>query len=231
MDPGQDRLYLSRHYSDAIQACGGVPVIIPLVEEPLSAQPAIERLDGILLTGSDSDVDPAHYGALRTPQCGPVQPLRDAMDFFLLENAFERRIPILAICFGLQSLNVFLGGTLVQDIPSILRTEIKHSDASSGGNPFHLVEIETDSMLAPLTSDLRTMVNSTHHQAVDRVGRGLEVIARAPDGIIEAMTGDDAGPWVLAVQWHPEKSFSCDLLSKNIFNLFLARCRAESSRE
>jgi putative glutamine amidotransferase len=230
MDPGKDRQYISRHYADAVQAAGGTPVIIPLLEDPGSLGPIVDRLGGILLTGSNSDVDPGRYGAKRIPECGPAQPLRDETDFFLLEAALERKIPVMAICFGLQSLNVFLGGSLVQDIPSAIRTDIRHSNPRSRGRPSHPVEIEAASVLAPLSDDPRPMVNSTHHQAVDRVADGLKVIARAPDGIIEAMTGVDSEPWMLALQWHPEKSFSYDGFSKNIFNLFVARCRAESSR-
>ncbi len=229
MDPGEDRQYLSRHYADAVQASGGSPVIIPLLEDPRALEPMAERLDGILLTGSESDVDPARYGAKRSPRCGPAQPLRDETDFFLLEIAFRRALPILAICFGLQSLNVFLGGSLIQDIPTALDTQINHSNPSSGGYSSHPVEIEPASILAALSGEVRTMVNSTHHQAVDRIGRGLQVIARAPDGIIEALAGNESEPWMLAVQWHPEKSFSCDVLSHKIFHLFLAHCRAESS--
>jgi putative glutamine amidotransferase len=230
MDPGKDRQYLSRHYADAVQAAGGTPVILPLLEDPGSLRPMVDRLDGVLLTGSASDVDPARYGAPRKPECGPVQPLRDTTDFFLLEAAFGRKIPVMAICFGLQSLNVFLGGSLLQDIPSAMRTEIRHSNPRSRGRPSHPVEIEPSSILAPLSTSLRPMVNSTHHQAVDRIADGLRVIARAPDGIVEAMTGVDSESWILAVQWHPEKSASFDEFSKNIFNLYVARCRAESSR-
>lgn len=147
MDPGKDRQYLSRHYADSIQAAGGTPVILPLLEDPGSLRPVVDRLNGVLLTGSNSDVDPARYGAQRIPECGPAQPLRDKTDFFLLEAAFERKIPVMAICFGLQSLNVFLGGSLVQDIPSAIRTDIRHSKPRSQGRPSHPVEIEAASFL------------------------------------------------------------------------------------
>ncbi len=231
MDPGKDELYLSRDYPDAIRSSGGVPVILPLLDEARALKPVAVRLEGLLLTGSYSDVDPVRYGAERNPKCGPAQPLRDAVDFFLLESAFERKIPILAICFGLQSLNVFLGGSLIQDIPLVLNTSIRHSDPASRGRPSHPVEIEPGSVLAPLARSPRPMVNSTHHQAADRLAAGLAVIARAPDGIVEAIAGSDPLHWILAVQWHPEKSYSYDVFSKNIFDLFIARCRAESSPE
>ena len=231
MDPGKDRQYLNRVYPDSVSASGGIPIMLPLLEDVRALRPVAERLDGLLLTGSDSDLDPARYGAERLPQCGPAQPLRDETDFFLLEAAFARRIPILATCYGLQSLNVFMGGTLIQDIAAAMPTGIRHNDDGAQGRPSHAVEIKQESLLAPLAGEPQPMVNSTHHQAADRVAKGLEVIARAPDGIIEALTGSDPRHWVLAVQWHPEKSFSYDTFSQKIFHTFIARCRAEASSE
>ncbi len=231
MDPGKDRQYLSRGYPDSVSASGGIPLLLPLLEDASALRPVAEKLDGLLLTGSDSDLDPARYGAERLPQCGRAQPLRDETDFRLLEAAFARRIPILATCYGLQSLNVFMGGTLIQDIAAAVHTDIRHNDNGAKGRPSHAVEISPDSVLAPLAGVPRPMVNSTHHQAADRVAKGLEVIARAPDGIIEALTGSDLQHWVLAVQWHPEKSFPYDVFSQKIFHTFIARCRAEASSE
>ncbi len=231
MDAGKDDQYLSRCYPDAVQAAGGIPIILPLLEDARALRPIAERLDGLLLTGSDSDVDPRRYGAERLPQCGPAQPLRDDADFFLLETAFARRVPVLATCYGLQSLNVFLGGSLIQDIPTAIQTEIRHSNTASKGHPSHPIRVEQGSILAPLAGELCPLVNSTHHQAADRIGSGLTVAARSADGIIEALTGCDPRHWVLAVQWHPERSFFYDAFSKNIFHLFIARCRAEASPE
>lgn len=226
MDPGTDVQYLSRHYADAVGACGGVPVLLPLVEQPEVRQELVAGLAGILLTGSSSDVDPRSYGAIPEPACGPVQPLRDQLDFLLLERAFERGIPVLAICFGMQSLNVHLGGSLIQDIPSAIETPIRHQNPESGGVPSHEIEIANGSILERLARGVSAMVNSTHHQAVDRLGSGLEVMARAPDGIVEAVTVRAGEPFVLGVQWHPEKSFAYDALSRSIFELFMARCKS-----
>ncbi len=231
MDPGKNSQYLSRLYPDAVHAAGGVPVILPLLEDARALRSMADSLDGLLLTGSDSDVDPSRYGAERWPQCGATQPLRDATDFFLIERALERRTPILATCFGLQSLNVYLGGSLIQDISSALSTSIRHSDGASRGRPPHPVEIEPSSALVSAAGEPRPMVNSTHHQAADRVAGGLVVVARAPDGVVEALAGSDPRHWVLAVQWHPEKSFPFDEFSRNIFHMFIARCRAETSPE
>ena len=231
MDPGTDSQYLSRQYADAVCDAGGTPVILPLLDDPRAIRHLVENLDGILLTGSSSDIDPLRYGMSREPDCGPVQPLRDETDFMLLEVALERKKPVLAICFGMQSLNVFMGGTLIQDIMSSKpETQIRHMAPESEGRPSHDVEILAGSILEILAEGEQPRVNSTHHQALDRLGSGLEVIARAPDGIVEAVRGTAGDGFILGVQWHPEKSFGYDTLSRNIFKLFLQRCRERPNR-
>jgi len=226
MDPDDDRQYLSRHYPDAIAASGGIPVMIPLLDSPDFIRDLAEHLDGILLTGNKSDLDPARYRVSRLNACGPTQPLRDSMDFFLLETAMKREIPILAICFGIQSLNVFLGGTLIQDIPTAISNPIQHNDPDSMGFPSHKIRISSGSVLEALAGGLDSAVNSTHHQSIERPGAGLEAIAHAPDGVIESIFGTNQRHWILGVQWHPEKSYGCDDFSQHLFKCFLARCRA-----
>jgi putative glutamine amidotransferase len=226
LDPGSDKQFLNRQYSDAVTAVGGLPLILPLVLPASSLRLLAERLDGILLTGSQSDLDPALYGAIRLEACGPVQPLRDQADFFLLETALERKIPVLAICYGIQSLNVFLGGSLIQDIPTSMDTRIRHNSPESGGDPCHEIRISPGSILDQIAGGGEIGVNSTHHQAVERPGQGLEVIARASDGVIESVAYTDPGQWILGVQWHPEKSFDRDTFSRKLFEHFVARCRA-----
>ncbi len=226
LDPGGDKQYLSREYTDAIAASGGIPIMLPPMPTADSVRSLAETLDGIMLTGSNSDVDPILYDAERIEACGPAQPLRDQMDFTLLEVAFERKIPVLAICYGIQSLNVYLKGTLVQDIPALIKTPICHRNPKSKNSPRHEVKITSGSVLEPLAGGLKVTVNSIHHQALDRPGRGLEVIARASDGIIEAVSLADPDHWILGIQWHPEKSFACDDFSRRLFSNFLAHCRA-----
>ncbi len=224
MDPGSEKQYLSRNYADAISAAGGVPILVPLLSEPGVLRPLVERLDGVLLTGNDSDLEPSMYGSSRLEACGPSQPLRDKTDFYLMELVRARRIPLLAICFGIQSLNAFGGGTLVQDIPSVVGDSICHS--MRGEVPSHPIRISPGSVLEPLAGGLEATVNSTHHQAIDKLAPGLNVIARAPDGVVESVCGTDPHQWVLGVQWHPEKSFGWDAFSRKLFEIFLARCRA-----
>jgi putative glutamine amidotransferase len=226
LDPGTDSQYLSRRYTESIAASGGVPILIPLLETSEVTDTIIDQLSGILLSGNNSDLDPALYGEIRLETCGPTQPLRDRMDFYLLEAAFKRKLPVLAICFGIQSLNVFLGGSLVQDIPSCLATPIQHNNGDSNECPSHEIEISAGSILEQIAGGLKKTVNSTHHQAVKHPGQGLEVIARAPDNVVESVSYSDPNHWVLGIQWHPEKSFACDEFSRKIFEFFLARCRA-----
>jgi len=229
MDPGSDKQYLNRNYADAIASAGGVPVIFPLLENPAQIRIVAEEVDGILLPGSSSDIDPGRYRARREKGCGPVQPLRDETDLALLDIAFKRKIPVFGICFGMQSLNVFLGGSLIQDIPSSVQTNILHDNPESEGRPSHDVLITEGSILEKLAGRTRASVNSTHHQAVQRIGSGLIPIAEAPDGIIESVVTDAQDHFVLGVQWHPEKSFAYDAFSRSLFDLFLARCGRASN--
>ncbi len=226
MDPGRDKEYLCRQYPDAIEAAGGMPIILPLAASTDVVLPLAERLDGILLTGSNSDLDPARYGAVRLDTCGPAQPLRDQMDFFLLGIALSRRIPVLAICFGIQSLNVFLGGTLIQDIPTSVNGRIRHNAPQTNGSPCHEIGISAGSILERIAASREIRVNSTHHQAIDRPAKDLSVIARAADGVIESVVHRDPAQWILGVQWHPEKSFDRDRFSRRLFESFIARSRA-----
>jgi putative glutamine amidotransferase len=226
MDPDSDMQYLSRHYSDAVSEAGGIPIVLPLLGTIESARSIAETLDGILLTGSHSDMDPSLYGAVRSEKCGRTQPLRDQMDLLLLLTAFRRRIPVLAICYGIQSLNVFCGGSLIQDIPTFLDTPIRHSNPETRDASAHGISIHSGSVLEEIARGTEIMVNSTHHQAIERSGKNLEIIARAPDGVIESIAGTNRNHWILGVQWHPEKSFSSDGFSRRLFEYFLARCRA-----
>ena len=148
------------------------------------------------------------------------------MDMLLLETAFRRRIPVLAICFGIQSLNVFCGGSLIQDIPTSVNTSIRHSNPESRDAPVHSIHIRSGSVLEEIAGGTEIVVNSTHHQAIERSGKNLDIIARAPDGVIESVAGMSRKHWILGVQWHPEKSFSGDDFSRRLFEFFLARCRA-----
>ncbi len=217
----ENSFYLRRFYAEAVEAAGGAPVYIPLIPNREYLSALIEGLDGVMLSGSDSDVDPALYGEEPHPRLGSVTPERDETDLVLLEMAEERAIPVFAICFGMQSLNVARGGSLVQDIESQVENPIKHEQGKPANRPSHNIEIEAESLLARLAGGESIRVNSSHHQAVKRAGRNLKVIARAADGVIEAVTDTRADRFVLGVQWHPEIGWERDRFSQAIFKRFI----------
>jgi len=200
-------------YERAVEIAGGVPVRIPLDQSPAQVMKLLESCDAVLLPGSKADVDPAKYKAPRAPQTAAADSGRDTVDWILLDDAYNARKPILGICYGLQSLNVYRSGTLIQHIES----PIKHS-AGRTVAVAHTVEVERGSKLAEIIDRVEVPVNSSHHQSADTVGQGLRVVARSPlDGIIEGIEGTADDHFVLAVQWHPERSVEEDKASLAIF--------------
>jgi putative glutamine amidotransferase len=184
-------------YVTAINRAGGEPVVISLGRSRAEVDHIAKTLDAILLSGSPSDVDPALFHSERHPQTAPADPDRERTDFALLEHAFAQKKPVLAICYGIQSLNVFLGGTLLQDIPSEVGTKIEHEWDDENGAPetFHSIRIEPGSQLAQIAGADEALVNSSHHQSVLEPGRDLRVVARSEDQVIEAVEWTGGGPW------------------------------------
>ena len=226
-----DREYAERaipQYEPAVEQAGGQPVRIPLNQTAAEVEKIIERCDGVLLPGSNADVDPSKFGVPRSPHTAGADPGRDAVDELLLRNAYRLRKPVLGICYGLQSLNVFHAGSLIQHIPDFLpkdlRTTVNH-EAGKTVPIAHTVEIENDSKLREILGrrDQRMIpVNSSHHQSADVIGCGLRIGARCPDdGIIEALEGTASDHFVLAVQWHPERSVDEDEPSRAIFRALI----------
>jgi putative glutamine amidotransferase len=228
-----DREYAERalpQYEDAVRWAGGEPVRIELDQPPARVMKQIERCDAVLLPGSRADIDPQKYSAERHPKTAPADPKRDTVDELLLQDAYNMHKPVLAICYGLQSLNVYRSGSLVQHIESA----INHS-AGRAVPSAHAVEIAPSSRLAEIVgagAKTAVPVNSSHHQSADVVGDGLRVVARSPaDGIIEALEGTAPGHFVLAVQWHPERSVNDEpelsASARAIFRAFIAAARAK----
>jgi len=226
-----DREYAERaipQYERAVEQAGGEPVRIPLDRTAAEVEKMIENCDGVLLPGSKADVDPAKFGASRSPHTGGADTGRDAVDEILLQEAYRVRKPVLGICYGLQSLNVFRSGSLIQHIPDVLpedlRTRVNH-EAGKTVAVAHTVEIERDSRLGEILGrrvQLRIPVNSSHHQSADVIGSGLRISARcSEDGIIEALEGTASDHFVLAVQWHPERSVDDDEPSCAIFRALI----------
>jgi putative glutamine amidotransferase len=190
-------------YTAAARAAGLRPYILPVLD-PADAGAVLDGMGGLLLTGGE-DVDPVHYGARPHPALGEVHPGRDAFELALVRAARERRIPTLAICRGVQILNVALGGTLVQDLPSERPEALPHDGDWERDARVHAVRVAPRSRLAAALGDVQLTINSLHHQAIGTVAPGLASVAHAPDGVVEGVewTGDDW--WMAGVQWHPEE--------------------------
>jgi len=226
-----DREYAERaipQYERAVEQAGGEPVRVPLDGPPADVMKIMESCNGILLPGSKADVDPTRFGAPRSPHAAAADPGRDAVDNLLLRDAYNLLKPVLGICYGLQSLNVYRGGSLIQHIPDFLPEDLRARVNHEAGKKIavaHAVEIEKSSKLADiLVSEEKPVipVNSSHHQSANAIGDGLRISARCPDdGIIEALEGTDADHFVLAVQWHPERSVDLDEPSRAIFRALI----------
>jgi putative glutamine amidotransferase len=196
------RVRLNEAYVRALEGAGLVPMVVPPLD-PRLASAVLDGVAGLVLTGGE-DVDPACFGAEPHPDLGPVHAARDRFELALVLEARARRMPVLAICRGVQLLNVALGGTLVQDIPSQWPSELAHDLSAQRAERVHAISIDAGSKLARTLGDAEITANSSHHQSIERLGDGLEIVARSPDGIVEGVeTADDW--WVLGVQWHPEE--------------------------
>ena len=209
---GRERVALNTAYVHALDSARLVPLAVPTMLAPERAVAALEAVRGLVLTGGE-DVDPARYGAKPHPKLEPPDPTRDASELALIAAAQQRRLPILAICRGIQILNVALGGTLYQDLDSERPGPIAHS---GGDERRHSIRVELDSLLGQTLGTRQATVNSRHHQAIRDLAPGLRAVAWADDGLIEAVEPADRGaPWMLAVQWHPE-----DLTERALFDGF-----------
>jgi putative glutamine amidotransferase len=226
-------------YIRAVEAAGGIAVPISL-EQPADSQAEIlASCAGILLPGSPADVDPARYGQQAVEACAAKDLPREVADDLLLRDAFSQGKPILGICYGLQSLNVWRRGSLIQDLPHSKETGtldgggiVNHQPGREVQNA-HPVLVTPGSRLSHLIpepgqqGELRLSVNSSHHQAIDRPGNHLVVAAMSPaDGIIEALEGAEPGQFVVAVQWHPERSYESSEASRELFAAFLDAARS-----
>ena len=200
-EPPRREMALGLTYLRAIEAAGGLPVVMPPLHIE-AVEPLLDRLAGICLSGGP-DLDPAAYDERRHPKLGPVEPELDFFELEVARRADARGIPILAICRGLQALNVARGGTLHQHLPDRPGTTLKHRQSAAGDRVTHSVEISPGSLLHRVMRRRRARVNSFHHQAINRLGSGLRAVAWSTDGVIEGVEAP-ARPFVLGVQWHAE---------------------------
>jgi putative glutamine amidotransferase len=218
-------------YLEAVRRAGGDPVAVSLGIPPERLAQLAEILDAIVLSGSPADVNPALFHAARHAQCAAPDPDRERTDFTLLEHALAHHKPVLAICYGVQSLNVFLSGTLIQDIPSEIPAPLHHEwDKQAGApEPFHPVQLEPGSRLAQLAGAAEVVVNSSHHQSIQEPGRNLRVAARAGDGVVEAVEWTSGAHWIIGVQWHPERMVETDSLAQALFRGLVAAATARKT--
>jgi len=219
-----DSHVIGHTYTDAVLRAGGLPVILsPVPNEDVSA--IVDRLDGLLISGG-GDIEPRRYGEEPHPSVRRTDAARDEFEIALTREAYVRHLPVLAICRGLQIVNVALGGTLIQDIPSALgsidHTVIGHA-VYDGHQP---VTVESSSLIAKATGSTDLMVNSIHHQAVKDLAPGFRAVAWANDGVIEGIEHEDDDWPLLAVQWHPEYlSHNSDEASRRLFEGFIDSVR------
>jgi len=227
--PGRE-MALGIKYLRGIEEAGGLPVVIPPLEEA-AIEPLLDRLDGVCLSGGP-DLDPELYGAEPHPELGPTEPDLDRFEIDLARRADAREIPILAICRGTQAINVVRGGALHQHLPE-LSEQILHRQRIPGDQPSHAVEVEPGTKLSEALGaervevENRLDVNSFHHQAIDRLGEGLVVSARAPDGTVEAIE-DPSRRFLIGVQWHAETLVHRPVEAA-LFRRFVEACRRDGA--
>ena len=215
-DQGRERVALSTAYVQALARAGLVPVVVPPILDPDAACMVLDRVQGLVLSGGE-DVEPSRYGAAPHPKLEETDPARDALELALIAGAERRGLPLLAICRGLQILNVALGGTLYQDLASERPGPIDHADRSLR----HALRVEPETRVHRAVEGRAATVNTRHHQAIRDVAPALRATAWAPDGLIEGVERRDASaPWTLAVQWHPE-----DDLETAVFGSFAEAIR------
>ncbi len=209
-------------YIAAIQSAGAVATVIPLHERQDRVARVLAKAQGILLPGSGYDVDPQAYGELRIPACNEPDPTRAAVDELLLQDAFNLHKPILAICYGVQALNVWRNGSLIQDLKQDGKAEVNHAPGREVRDA-HPITIASGSRLAGVAPEGGNLahVNSSHHQALRIPGDNLRVTAVCPiDGVIEAVELDSNEHFVVGVQWHPERTYTTSAFSRAIFSAF-----------
>lgn len=228
-----ERAYVNASYLTAVQQAGGVPV--PLTPQHGAAARAAlwTLLQGVILTGG-GDVDPARFGEPPHPTVSDVSPARDSLEVELCHRALDRGVPLLAVCRGLQVLNVALGGSLHQDIPSEPGSPLDHSQKAlqrtRRDQPVHHVKIREGSHLARILGALEVDVNSFHHQALRTLGRGLAAVAWSPDGIVEGAEIADSDRFVVGVQWHPEDLIGHDPAARRLFAALVDAARQRVAR-
>src|SRR5713101_1317191 len=220
-----ERAYVNSAYLHAVQQAGGVPVLLPPQLSKASLERLVRGLDALLLTGG-GDVDPATFGQAPHPTLYEVAPARDALETQVTLIALEKKTPLLAICRGIQVLNVALGGSLHQDVATEPGTQIQHSQKEAREQTTHKVTVTPRSRLGRVLGAEDLEVNSFHHQVIKSLGRGLVPVAWAPDKLVEGVELDDDSQFVLGVQWHPEHLVGNSEPARRLFSALVTAARA-----
>ena len=218
------RYVLKSPYADAVLRAGGLPMVLPLASDPAMIDAFLDRISGLVVTGGAFDVPPEAYGESAREGLGALKPARTRFEMALLQAALRRNMPVLGVCGGMQLLNVVLGGTLLQDIQRDLPDARNHEQSHDRSQPSHPVEVRDGTVLAELVGRGQLMVNSTHHQAVSRLGEGLVASAVAPDGVVEAIESSN-GAFAVGVQWHPELLLQSMPLQLGVYRGLVTRAR------
>lgn len=221
-DDDKKSIWMLPGYLDSIRNAGGIPVILPLTSSPEDASTLFMMCDGMLMTGGQ-DVNPLLYGQTATDQCGEICQIRDEMETHFFREAIKQNIPMLGICRGLQMINILLGGTLYQDIPTETESKINHQMEAPYDRACHRVRLMPGTALHRSLRVEDMGVNSCHHQAIKELGEGLEVMAKSEDGLVEAVSLPEK-KFVWAVQWHPEYDYQTNVSSQLIFKAFVDSC-------
>lgn len=211
-------------YADAVTRAGGLPFILPYSEDHSLLEAWLERVSGVLITGGAFDIPPEEYGEQPREGLGPVKRERTRFEREVLKLALARKLPVLGVCGGMQLLNVALGGTLVQDISRERPGAHGHEQKHDRTQPAHPVEVKAGTVLADCLGEGDLMVNSTHHQAVNRLAPGVVVSALSPDGIVEGIEAT-AYPFAIGVQWHPELLIDTVPPNLGLYRRFIAQAR------
>lgn len=221
------RYELKQAYTDAVIRAGGLPMVVGYSDDPTVVDAYLDRMNGLVVTGGAFDIPPEAYGEARRDGLGVLKAGRTAFEAALMKAALKRNLPVLGVCGGMQLLNVVLGGTLFQDILREVHNAKDHEQKHDRAQPSHPVDVKDGTVLAECVGRGQLMVNSTHHQAVSRLGEKVVASALAPDGVVEAIESREHG-FALGVQWHPELMVSSLPIHLGVYKVFVHRARERS---
>lgn len=217
-------IFLPQRYCREVENCGGVPIVLPFTRSRALLRRLIGRIDGLLISGGNFDIHPSYYGEKPIKEIGAIKEARTEFELAMTDLALKRDLPVLGICGGAQAINVVLGGTLYQDIATQAPHAGQHEQSARKEIGGHRVIVERGTRLETIVRRRSFAVNTTHHQAVKKIGNGLIVNATAEDGMIEGIESPGHS-FVLGVQWHPEVLAPRRLPHRRIFSFFVAACR------